>query len=89
MWRFAYLFVLPSISTNTYIQGAWLDHIAVMQQDEIKQYLDERWLSNAEVMYRIFHFHTHEWPPAGRLHNLPDEQMGACDPAADSTDEIG
>src|SRR5258706_11762544 len=33
---------------------------AVMQQDEIKQYLDARWLGDAESMYRIFHFHTHK-----------------------------
>ncbi len=63
---------------------------AVMQQDEIKQYLDARWLGDAEAMYRIFHFHTHkEWPPVERLPiHLPDEQMGVYDPAADSTDEV-
>src|SRR5258706_1454188 len=31
---------------------------AVMQQDEIKQYLDARWLGDAEAMYCIFHFRT-------------------------------
>ena len=31
----------------------------VMQQDEIKQYLDARWLGHAEAMHHIFHFHTH------------------------------
>jgi hypothetical protein len=63
---------------------------AVMQQDEIKQYLDARWLGDAEAMYCIFHFHTHkEWPPVERLPiHLPDEQMGVYDPARDSTDEV-
>ena len=62
----------------------------VMQQDEIKQYLDARWLGDAEAMYSIFHFHTHkEWPPVERLPiHLPDEQVGVYDPARDSTDEI-
>jgi hypothetical protein len=62
----------------------------VMQQDEIKQYLDARWLGDAEAMYHIFHLHTHkEWPPVERLPiHLPDEQLGVYDPARDSTDEV-
>ena len=63
---------------------------AVIQQDEIKQYLDARWLGDAEAMYYIFHFHTYkEWPPVERLPiHLPDEQMGVYDTARDSTDEV-
>ena len=35
-----------------------------MQEDEIKQYLDARWLGDAEAMYCLFVYHTHkEWPP--------------------------
>ena len=62
----------------------------VVQQDEIKQYLDARWLSDAETMYSIFHFHKHkEWPPVERSSiQLPDEQMGVYDPARDTIDEV-
>ena len=37
--------------------------VVTIQWDEIKQYLDARWLSDAEAMYSFFHFHTHkDWP---------------------------
>ena len=63
---------------------------AVMQQDEIKQYLDAKWFGDAEAMYCIFHFHTHKgWSPVERLPiHLLDEQMGVYNPAADSTNGV-
>ena len=56
---------------------------AVVEQDEIKQYLDARWLGDAEAMYRLFAYHTHkEWPPVERLPiHLPNEQTAVYDPA--------
>ena len=54
-----------------------------MQQDEIKQYLDARWLGDAEAIYCLYAYHTHkEWPPVERLPiHLPNEQMAVYDPA--------
>ena len=56
---------------------------AVVEQDEIKQYLDARWLGDSEAMYCLFAYHTHkEWPPVERLPiHLADGQIAVYDPA--------
>ena len=48
-----------------------------MCQDEIKQYLDARYVSACEALWRIHHFHMHEeYPSVVRLQvHLPNQQL--------------
>ena len=85
---------LGSVPHNHYPSGHYECHIngitAVMQRDEIKQYLDARWLGDAEAMYRTFQYHTHkEWPPVERLPiYLPDQQLAVYDPIRHDADQV-
>jgi hypothetical protein len=49
----------------------------VVEANEIKKYLDYRYVSTLEVMWRIFKFDMHEWlPTIQRLqYHLPNQQM--------------
>jgi hypothetical protein len=49
----------------------------VVETNEIKKYLDYRYVSTSEVMWRIFKFDMHEWlPTIQRLqYHLPNQQM--------------
>src|ERR1700694_4568844 len=44
-------------------------------QDEVKQYLDARYVSACEALWRIYHFHMHkEYPSVVRLQvHLPNQ----------------
>ena len=58
--------------------------------DEVKTYLDSRYISSTEAMWRIFEFPMHlEWPSVYRLPvHLPDEQMVVYDPEDDAQDVL-
>jgi hypothetical protein len=58
--------------------------------DEIKSYLDSRYISSTEAAWRIFEFAMHlEWPSVIRLPvHLPDEQMVFYDPDDNAQDVL-
>jgi hypothetical protein len=58
--------------------------------DEVKCYLDSRYISSIEAMWRIFELEMHlEWPSVYRLPvHLPNEQMVIYDPAEDAQDVL-
>jgi hypothetical protein len=49
----------------------------VVEANEIKKYLNCRYVSTSEVVWRIFKFNMHEWfPIVERLqYHLPNQQM--------------
>jgi len=49
----------------------------VVEANEIKKYLDYRYVSALEAMWRIFKFDMHEWFPAVEClqYHLPNQQM--------------
>ena len=59
-------------------------------QDEIKQYLDARYISACECCWRLFEFHMHcEDPNVIRLPvHLPDQQMFVYDPEENPEDVL-
>ena len=58
-------------------------------RNEIKEYLDGRWVGAPEALWRIFHHRMHqEWPAVERLpFHLPDQQMVTFN-AEDSLDNV-
>jgi hypothetical protein len=58
--------------------------------DEVKCYLDSRYISSIEAMWRIFEFQMHEeWPSVYRLPvHLPDEQMVVYNPTQDAQEVL-
>jgi hypothetical protein len=58
--------------------------------DEVKTYLDSRYISSTEAAWRILEFPMHlEWPSVYRLPvHLPDEQMVFYDPEDNAQDVL-
>jgi hypothetical protein len=58
--------------------------------DEIKEYLDSRYVSACEASWRIFSFRLHHhYPPVQRLQlHLPDLQSVVFDPQAQTAEEL-